>query len=125
MTWGVRALEWVGPEEAAQFNHEVEATRRGLLIPGERLLELSEQVWQVIEGEFVGYCLEADAQEFAERGSPLTWFTSSLAEMAFEFVDGCIIVAFLHSRELVDRLTEHFPDIRWQDPADFILSEGP
>ena len=122
LTWGVGWLDWLGSEDASQFNHEVDvAPGRRVLVSGERLLELSEQVRQIIEGEFIGYRSASDAREFLEAGSPLAWFTTSPAEMAIEVKDGCFFDVYLRSRTDADRLAKHFQDVRWQDPADFIL----
>jgi hypothetical protein len=125
LVWGVGWLDWVGAEEASKFNNGVDmASGRRVLVTGKRLLDLSEQVWQTIEGEFVGYRTASEASEFVEIGSPLARFTTSLAFMAIEVKDGYYFDMYLRSQAIAERLADRFQDVRWQDPADFILERG-
>lgn len=121
LTWGVEGLDWLGPEDVTRFNDEVDAAPRGRsLIPGRRLLELADQAWQTIEGEFVGYSTSLDAREFLETGSPSAWFASSPAEIAIEVQDGQFFDVYLRSQTYADRLAQHFRDVRWQDLTEFL-----
>jgi hypothetical protein len=121
LTWGVEGLDWLGPEDVTRFNDEVDAAPRGRsLIPGRRLLELADQAWQTIEGEFVGYSTSLDAREFLETGSPLAWFASSPAEIAIEVQDGQFFDVYLRSQTYADRLAQRFRDVRWQDLTEFL-----
>jgi hypothetical protein len=122
LVWGVGWLDWVGVGEAFQFNDEVDtAPGRRALVTGGRLLDLSGQALQTIEGEFVGYRTASEAREFVEIGSPLARFAASPALMAIEAKDGCYFDVYLRSQAVAERLVDRFQDVRWQDPADFIL----
>jgi hypothetical protein len=122
LTWGIEALDWLGSEEASQFNAEIDkAPGRRIVVSGQHLLELSEQVWQTIEGEFVGYRATSDAHEFLEANPPLSQFATSPAEIAIEVKDGCFADVYLRSRMHAVQLAQRFRDVSWRDPADFTL----
>ncbi len=125
LIWGVERLDWLGTKEAGKFNREVD-TSPGYrkLVPGERLLNLSAQVWQTIEGEFVGYRSEQDARQFLKTGSPFTWFPTSTAELAIEVKDGSIFDMYLREKKYADKLSKHFQKVYWQDPSNFILKSN-
>jgi hypothetical protein len=118
LTWGVEGLDWLGPEDVTRFNDELDAAPGGrMLISGRRLLELADQVWQTIEGEFIGYGTSLDAREFLETGSPLAWFITSPAEIAIEVQDGQFFDVYLRSQTFADRLAQHFRDVGRQERA--------
>jgi hypothetical protein len=122
LVWGIENLDWLGNGEAHQFTRELdEAENRRLLIPGEQLLKLVKQTWQTIEGEFVGYRTERDAEQFLKTGSLLTRFPTSTAELAIEVKDGSIFDVYLRERKQAKKLARHFPNTHWQDPDDFVF----
>lgn len=119
LIWGVESLDWLGSEDASRFNQEVDAASgRRLLVRGDRLLDLSRQVWQVIEGRLVGHGTEDDAREFLEKGAQLSQFGTSTAEIAVEVKDGSIFEVYLRSQAYADQLLKHFPNARWYDPTE-------
>lgn len=94
-----------------------------MLVSGARLLDLSQSVWQTIEGTFVGFPSEADAKGFLEADWDLTQFAIFPAEIAVEALEGSGFNVYLRSRLLADRLAQHLADVRWQDPGEFLKLE--
>lgn len=122
LTWGIRGLDWLGTDEPSQFNRQVdEAAGHRLLVSGERLLKLAEQAWQVIEGEFVGYLSDLDAQEFLKAHTSLARFKTSHAAIGVTVKDGRYFDVYLRSRIQAERLARSFPNAQWQNPDDFSL----
>jgi hypothetical protein len=119
LIWGVTQLEAIGPEEVQDFLSAVDANP--ILVPGRRLLELAQKIKQTIEGVFMGYASEADAQEFLQSRGALSGFSSSLAEMAIQAIDSSVFDVYLRSLIYADRLAQRFPGVRWENPDTFLV----
>ncbi|CAG0926681.1 hypothetical protein TFLX_00179 [Thermoflexales bacterium] len=119
--WGIGWLDWLGEVDAINFNNELDRSRvRRVIISGARLMELSRQVWQTLEGVFVGYFSEVDATEFMHTNWSLTRFANSSAQVAIEAIDGSYFDVYLRSSAMMDHLAQVFKRVQRQDPANFL-----
>ncbi len=119
--WGIGWLDWFGEVDATNFNNELEHGRvRRIVKSGTRLMELSQHVWQTLEGVFVGYPSEGAAAEFLQADWSLTRFARSSAQVAIKAVDGSYFDIYLRSSAMMDHLTRVFKRVQRQDPANFL-----
>ena len=119
LVWGVQNIDCTGinVQDFCERVHNAPGNR--LLISGWQMLELSQVFVQTIEGIFIGYRSEEDAQEFLEQGWSLVCLSTSSAEFAIRAVDGESFDVYLRARALAEHIMHHFPDARWEDPAQF------
>ena len=120
LTWGVARLDWLGEESLPQQTDV--APHHRVLVSGQCLLELAEMVYETLEGYFVGYPSRVEAEKFLETGWPGSGFTTSKAEIAIQVLESSIgFVLYLRSKEIAERIAQHFQEVRWEDPAQHLV----
>jgi hypothetical protein len=114
LTWLVAHLDWYGEDK---FKAEVYRNwKHGVLISGKKLLNISQEVYQTIEGYFIGFPTLNSAKKVLEQGwwhSEL--FASTPIKLEIKADDNLGFVVYTPSQAEVERLTQHFQEVELRE----------
>jgi hypothetical protein len=115
LAWGLKNVWWLG-ENFPDFD-----TEKKIIISGKMLAEAAAMVEQTLEGTFVGYNSERDAQEFLGTDWRKAVFDKSSAELIIDVVDGLGFDIYLRRATDAENIIRCFPNVMQQNPTDFFV----
>lgn len=119
LNWRITNLDCHGGESESFCRRLDEAPVPGLWLSGAELRAFAENVDQVVDGTFVGFCKETDTQSLDPEDLEATAFPQSPSRLVIRAVDSSWFEIYTKDFQTVQLIRNRFRDVSVENPTDF------